>query len=183
MKYNNKWLTEKFKAKEKIKYLFFWGHQPSKDGSITQSCFSQWWMAKFVVNGQNYPTTEHWMMVEKARLFDDKETLSRILQAKSPAEAKKLGRLVNSFDAKIWDEKKFEIVVEGNFHKFSQNPDLKEFLINTKERVLVEASPVDNIWGIGLAATNPNVENPLLWKGENLLGYALMVVRDKLIEK
>lgn len=180
MNYTNEWLIEKFQAKEKIKYLFFWGHQPSKDGSITQSCFSQWWMAKFEVNGHNFPSAEHFMMAEKARLFNDEEIFSRVLKAKSPAEAKKLGRLVKNFDAKLWDEKKFEIVIEGNFHKFSQHSELKEFLINTKERVLVEASPVDKIWGIGLAADNSNIENPLLWKGENLLGYALMVVRDKL---
>lgn len=183
MKYNNDWLIEQFKAKERIKYLFFWGHQPSKDRSITQSCLSQWWIEKFVVEGQSYSTAEHWMMAEKARLFNDNEILSRILQAKSPAEAKKLGRLVKNFDAKTWDDKKFEIVLHGNFYKFSQNTALKDFLLNTKERVLVEASPVDKIWGIGIAASDPKIENPLLWKGENLLGYALMEVRDKLLEK
>lgn len=183
MKYTNEWLIEKFQAKERLKYLFFWGHQPSKDGSVTQSCFSQWWTTKFEVNGHNYSSAEHWMMAEKARLFNDNETLARILQAKSPAEAKKLGRLIKNFDAKNWDDKKFEIVVEGNFQKFSQHSELKEFLLNTKERVLVEASPVDKIWGIGMAATDPKIENPMLWKGENLLGYALMAVRDKLMEK
>lgn len=180
MKYDNKWLIEKFQAREKLKFLFFWGHQPSKDGSITQSCFSQWWLADFEVNGQTYKTAEHWMMAEKARLFNDLEIIERILQAKTPAEAKKLGRLVKGFDAKIWDDNKFSIVVEGNYQKFSQHNDLKDFLLNTKNRILVEASPVDAIWGIGMAIDNPHIENPLLWKGENLLGYALMEVRDRL---
>jgi ribA/ribD-fused uncharacterized protein len=71
-------------------------------------------------------------------------------------------------------------VVEGNLHKFSQDENLKEFLLNTNERILVEASPMDKIWGIGLAADHPNIENPILWKGENLLGFALMEVRDEL---
>ncbi len=180
MKYNNKWLTGKFQAKKKIKFLFFWGHQVSKDGSITQSCFSQWWFANFEVNGQIYKTAEHWMMAEKARLFNDLEILERIFKAKNPAEAKKLGRLIRGFDARIWDENKFQIVVQGNYHKFSQHKNLKDFLLNTQDRILVEASPVDSIWGIGMAQDNSNIENPLLWKGQNLLGYALMEVRDSL---
>ncbi|MNE30700.1 Swarming motility protein YbiA [compost metagenome] len=180
MNYDNSWLTEKFKSKEKIKYLFFWGHQPSKDGSITQSCFSQWWQSPFELNDITYKTAEHWMMAEKARLFGDSITLEKILKAKTPAEAKKMGRLVNHFNPAIWDSHKFQIVVNGNFHKFSQHEGLKSFLINTKDRVLVEASPVDNIWGIGMAADHDHIENPLKWKGENLLGYALMEVRDKL---
>ncbi|MNY61948.1 hypothetical protein D3C86_1986990 [compost metagenome] len=91
-----------------------------------------------------------------------------------------MGRLVKNFNAVIWDQHKFEIVVNGNLHKFSQHDAMKTFLINTKERVLVEASPVDNIWGIGMAADHEHIENPLKWRGENLLGYALMEVRDKL---
>jgi len=119
-------------------------------------------------------------MAEKARLFDDSKIIDKIVNAKTPAEAKKLGRLVNNFDAAKWDLHKFEIVVNGNLHKFNQNQNLKEFLLNTNDRVIVEASPVDPIWGIGLATDHPHVENPILWKGENLLGFALMEVRDLL---
>ncbi|MNT40766.1 Swarming motility protein YbiA [compost metagenome] len=180
MNYNNTWLVEKFKSKEKIKYLFFWGHHPSKNGSITQSCFSQWWHSSFEVDGVKYKTAEHWMMAEQARLFDDDIAIEKILKTNTPAEAKKMGRLVKNFNAVIWDQHKFEIVVNGNLHKFSQHDAMKTFLINTKERVLVEASPVDNIWGIGMAADHEHIENPLKWRGENLLGYALMEVRDKL---
>lgn len=180
MKYNNEWLVERFQAKERLKYLFFWGHQPSKDGQVTQSCFSQWWIAPFTVDGLIYPSAEHWMMVKKALLFDEQAIFEKIVGAKSPAEAKKMGRSIEKFDPKIWDKEKFNIVVAGNFYKFSQHTELKNFLLNTNERILVEASPVDKIWGIGMATDNQHIENPLLWKGENLLGYALMDVRDKL---
>jgi ribA/ribD-fused uncharacterized protein len=179
VKYNNEWLITKYQAKEKIKFLFFWGHRPSADGSVTQSCFSQWWPAAFTVDGLTYKTAEHWMMAGKARLFGDQAILDKVLLAGTPDEAKKLGRQVKNFDAAIWDAHKFELVVAGNEHKFSQHPPLKTFLINTHDRVLVEASPMDRIWGIGMAASNEHVENPLQWRGQNLLGYALMTVRDQ----
>lgn len=178
--YNLQWLLNKVEKKENVKYLFFWGHAPSKDGQTTKSCFSQWWKSSFVVDNKHYATAEHWMMAKKAELFGDNEILDKILEAKTPAEAKKLGRKVKNFDPKIWGDNCFSIVCEGNFHKFSQHPELKEFLLNTKQRVLVEASPVDNIWGVGLAQDNDHIENPRLWKGSNLLGFALMEVRDKL---
>jgi len=178
--YNLDWLIKECQSKENMKYLAFWGHQPSKDGKLTKTCFSQWWYASFVVDEVEYKTAEHWMMAEKARLFDDSIIIDKIINAKTPAEAKKLGRLVNNFNAAKWDLHKFEIVVKGNFYKFSQNQDLKEFLLNTNNRVIVEASPVDSIWGIGLMVDDPHVENPLFWKGENLLGFALMEVRDLL---
>jgi len=162
------------------KYVFFWGHQPSKDGTITKTCFSQWWISPFVVEGITYKTAEHWMMAKKAELFNDQEILEKIIQANSPAQAKKLGREVRNYVDSLWLENRYEIVKQGNFHKFSQNPDLKEFLINTKERILVEASPVDSIWGIGMATDHKDINNPEKWRGLNLLGFALMEVRDEL---
>ncbi|MBK7882998.1 MAG: NADAR family protein [Chitinophagaceae bacterium] len=179
MKYNMEWVFEKVKEGEQ-KYIFFWGHHPSKDGTITKTCFSQWWLSEFTVNGIQYKTAEHWMMAKKAELFSDEETLSKILNAKTPAEAKKLGREVKGYDDAKWLEKRFELVVEGNFYKFSQHKDLQEYLLSTNNRILVEASPVDAIWGVGLAADNPDINNPVNWKGLNLLGFALMEVRDKL---
>lgn len=178
--YNLQWLLNKVEKKGNVKYLFFWGHAPSKDSSVTKSSFSQWWQSAFEVDGIRYATAEHWLMARKAELFGDTEIVEKILAAKSPAEAKKLGRKVRNFDPKIWDDNCFNIVCEGNYYKFSQHPDLKEFLLNTKDRVLVEASPVDNIWGIGLAQDDVHAENPRLWKGANLLGFALMEVRDRL---
>lgn len=161
-------------------YLFFWGHQPSKDGNTTKSCFSQWWKSSFIVDEIEYKTSEHWMMAKKALLFDDNDVFEEILQAENPADVKKLGRKVANFDALLWEEKCYEIVKQGNFHKFSQNENLKTFLLNTQNAIIVEASPVDNIWGIGLDENNPDALNPLKWKGKNLLGFALMEVREEI---
>lgn len=165
-----------------VKYLFFWGHQPSKSGEINKSCFSQWWESEFTVDGITYKTAEHFMMAEKARLFKNEDIRMKIIESKSPAAAKKLGRQVEGFDQKVWEANRFEIVVRGNLSKFSQNKNLKEFLIKTNKRVLVEASPVDPIWGIGIAEDHNNASNPRKWRGLNLLGFALMEVRDLLKE-
>jgi ribA/ribD-fused uncharacterized protein len=178
--YSTAWLLAQLAQDARVKYLFFWGHQPSKDGTVTKSCLSQWWVADFVVADVTYRSTEHWMMAEKARVFKDEDVLSRILAAKTPAEAKKLGREIRGFVPEVWEAHKYEIVKTGNFHKFSQNRELLTFLLSTNDRVLVEASPVDNIWGIGLAADSPDAANPARWQGPNLLGFALMEVRDQL---
>lgn len=184
MKYNNKWVTAQFEeGRHSIKFLYFWGHQPAKNGSVTKACFSQWWISPFSVDGIIYPTAEHWMMAGKARLFNDQATLTRIIHAPTAPEAKELGREVINFDPQIWDNEKYDLVLEGNLAKFSADPALKDFLLKTGKQVIVEASPVDNIWGIGLAADDPKAADPRKWKGENLLGYALMEVRDILNEK
>jgi ribA/ribD-fused uncharacterized protein len=165
------------------KFLFFWGHEPSKDGTLSKSCLSQWWPASFTVDGIEYKTAEHWMMAKKAALFNDTEILEQILQADSPAEAKKLGREVRNYVDVVWLDNRFEIVKNGNYHKFGQNADLREFLLTTQNRILVEASPVDEIWGIGLAADHPDIYNPNEWPGINLLGFALMETRDELKQR
>ncbi len=177
---NNNELIEFINQGNRAKYVFFWGHQKSKSG-ITKSCFSQWYESSFEIDGIHYPTAEHYMMAEKARLFGDNEITLKIAAAKNPGEAKKYGREVKKFNEQIWIKNRFAIVVNGNKAKFSQNQDLKQFLLNTKDRVLVEASPVDKIWGIGLASDDPVIEDPNHWKGLNLLGYALMEVRDLII--
>lgn len=162
------------------KYLFFWGHQPDPNGQITKSCFSQWWDSPFKVDGVVYQTAEHYMMAEKARLFGDDPTRAQILHASHPNEAKKLGREVKNFSEAVWVKHRVEIVIQANLAKFGQNPALKTFLLNTGERVLVEASPVDRIWGIGLKGDDPLAQNPATWRGLNLLGFALMQVRGQL---
>jgi ribA/ribD-fused uncharacterized protein len=162
------------------KYLLFWGHQASADGSVSSACFSQWWPAAFTVDGAAYATAEHFMMAEKARLFADDEIRRRILAAASPGAAKRLGREVRGFDERAWLDARFAIVVRGNLAKFTQNPALGGFLRATGERVLVEASPVDRIWGIGLAAADARATDPERWRGLNLLGFALMAVRRHL---
>ncbi|AKK72500.1 hypothetical protein OK18_07555 [Chryseobacterium gallinarum] len=181
MKYTVQNITERFQKKERLKFLFFWGHTVKDE--ITKSCFSQWFPGRFEENGIVYNTAEHYMMAGKARLFNDSEILKQILEAKTPNQAKTLGRKVKNFDPKIWDEQKYEIVKAGNLLKFSQNQRFKSFLLSTNNKVLVEASPYDKIWGIGMLETDKRAENPLLWNGENLLGFALMEVRDLLKEE
>jgi ribA/ribD-fused uncharacterized protein len=170
-----------FNSGDRMKFIFFWGHQKSKQG-VTASCFSQWYGAPFELDGQRYPTAEHFMMAEKAALFNDKEARARILLAPNAGAAKDFGRRVVGFDDAIWEANRFPIVVKANFAKFSQNPELREFLSQTGSRVLVEASPVDRIWGIGLAQEDERVNNPTLWRGLNLLGFALMQVRKELLK-
>lgn len=182
MKYHLTQLIAEYHQNPNIDYLFFWGHQPAKNGEISKSCFSQWWEEVFEVNGIVYKTAEHWMMSEKAKLFEDQATFDKIIPCSSPAEAKKLGREILNFDPHIWDKHKYEIVKMGNIHKFSQNPKLKTFLFQTGQKVLVEASPYDQIWGIGMKEDHLNAQNPTAWKGENLLGFALMEVREELMK-
>lgn len=164
------------------KYVLFWGHSLSKDGGVTKACFSQWWPASFEEDGIRYSTAEHYMMAAKARLFDDRETLVQILAATHPQQAKKLGRQVQNFDEEKWLAQRFGLVVAGNELKFRQHPDLAAFLIGTGERILVEASPVDSVWGIGLAQDHASATTPVEWRGLNLLGFALMEVRRRLME-
>jgi len=164
----------------RVKYLHFWGHRPLSDGRIGASCLSQWWPSPFVVDGVTYETAEHWMMAGKARLFGDAEAERRVLAADHPSLAKKAGRLVRDFDEETWQRERFGIVVEGSVHKFASDARLREFLLNTGERVLVEASPVDRVWGIGLAATDEAASDPERWRGPNLLGFALMEARGRL---
>lgn len=176
MTYNIDWL----KSQSKVDYLFFWGHQPSRDGSIIKTCMSQWWASKFEEKPIIYKTAEHYMMAQKALLFNDIEAFERIISKDSPKNVKDLGRQIQHFDAEVWDKHKYQIVKQGNFLKFSQSESLKHFLIQTKSKILVEASPVDTIWGIGLTENSPKAMNPNDWRGENLLGFALMEVRDEL---
>ncbi|TDC83065.1 NADAR family protein [Micromonospora sp. KC606] len=164
----------------RVKYLFFWGHRPQPDGSIGPGCLSQWWPAPFVVDEVRYATAEHYMMVGKARLSGDEATAARMLTVPSPGAVKALGRQVQGFDQTVWDAHRFDLVVAGNVAKFGQHPELGKYLARTGNRILAEASPVDRIWGIGLAATDPRTCNPAQWRGLNLLGFALMHARAQL---
>ncbi|MBX7550552.1 NADAR family protein [Streptomyces sp. NPDC004232] len=173
-------LISEVRSGARVKYLHFWGNRPTKDGSIGASCLSQWWPSPFVVDGVEYATAEHWMMAGKARLFEDAEAERKVLAAGHPSRAKKAGRLVRGFDEEIWERERFRIVVEGSVHKFASDDALRAFLLGTGDRVLVEASPVDRVWGIGLAATDEAAMDPQRWKGPNLLGFALMAARERL---
>ncbi|MFI5709556.1 NADAR family protein [Kribbella sp. NPDC051620] len=173
-------LLDGLAKKQRYKYVFFWGDTPNRDGRVDASCLSQWYHAPFTVDGVRYPTAEHWMMAAKARLFNDEDSVRRILAAGHPQQAKALGREVAGFSTETWHDRRVELVAEGNLHKFRQNQPLLDYLRTTGKRVLVEASPVDRIWGIGLAADDPRAEHPAQWRGLNLLGFALMRVRAEL---
>jgi len=176
-------LTREVRAGARVKYLHFWGHGPRQDGQIGASCLSQWWPSPFTVDGVAYATAEHWMMAAKARLFGDAEAERAAIDAPNPALAKKAGRLVRGFDDATWERERYGIVVEGSVHKFAAHADLRTFLLATGERVLVEASPVDRVWGIGLAADDDRATHPETWRGPNLLGFALMEARERLRER
>lgn len=162
---------------ENDEFVFFWGHH-AKNGQVTRACLSQWWPCHFEAGTETYNCAEQFMMAEKARIMGDEVTRRKILKTSDPKEIKALGRMVRNFDEKKWDEHKYNVVALGNLHKFQQNPQLKDFLLSTGSKVLVEASPYDVIWGIGYAEDAPECKNPEKWRGQNLLGIALMQVRN-----
>ncbi|GAA1158012.1 NADAR family protein [Streptomyces hebeiensis] len=173
-------LVEAAARGKRIKYLFFWGHRPRPDGTPGPGCLSQWWPSPFTVDGVTYPTAEHWMMAAKARLFKDEGAERSAIEAGNPALAKRAGRLVRGFDESVWERERYGIVVAGSVHKFGHHPELRSFLLATGDRILVEASPTDRVWGIGLAADDERARDPARWRGLNLLGFALMEARERL---
>lgn len=178
--YSKDQLTQYLAENHRVKYIFFWGHRPRKENEIDKSCFSQWYDSGFELDTVYYPSAEHYMMAEKARLFNDSATLKKILACQHPGEAKKLGRAVTNYHEARWKQHRFEIVVRANLAKFSQHESLKQFILQSESRILVEASPLDPIWGIGMDEQHPDAANPFKWRGLNLLGFALMKVRQQL---
>jgi ribA/ribD-fused uncharacterized protein len=176
--YNTQWLANAFENGQCIEFLFFWGHTNSNNEEAGKFCLSQWYPSPFTVNGVEYKTAEHWMMAQKALLFEDKEMFEKIIMAETPSDAKKLGRLVKGFDDAVWNNNRFDIVTQGSIHKFNQNQAFGKYLLGTGGKVLVEAAPRDTIWGIGLGQDNERARNVKTWRGLNLLGFALMEARD-----
>ena len=161
-------------------YSFFFGHKSCSSGL---NVFSQWYPAEFVQLYKKTPlrylNTEQYMMAHKALLFNDVEHFNKIMDEEDPAKIKALGRKIKNFDPETWNVQKFNIVVNANRLKFNQNPDLMKRLLATGNRTIVEASPYDKIWGIGLRASDAIKIPEEEWPGENLLGRALMVVRSE----
>lgn len=176
MKYDVAWAI-KAAQQPKAKFLFFWSHKgnPNRPGP---EVFSQWYPAGFTIEGVDYPTAEHWMMAQKARLFGDTAVTEQILAADNPGKAKALGRMVAGFDAQVWASAAYDIVVQGSVAKFSAHAALRSYILETGNKILVEASPSDHIWGIGLAKSDPEAAVPAEWMGSNWLGFALMEARD-----
>ena len=151
-------------------FVFFW------DG-----VFSQWHSARFEVVGTQYSCAEQYMMRQKALLFADTDMADAIMRARSPKQQKALGRKVRGFKATAWDAVARDVVFTGNMAKFGQNESLLHELLSTNERTLVEASPYDLVWGVGLSAGDERILDPRQWKGKNWLGEVLMKVREQLI--
>jgi ribA/ribD-fused uncharacterized protein len=145
------------------------------------SPFSQWYRCSFTVDGRPFGCAEQFMMHGKALLFGDAATAAKILAADHPREHKALGRKVKPFDDAIWRREREAIVLAGNRAKFTQNPALRELLLATAGTTLVEASPYDRVWGIGLAESDPRAKDPAQWRGQNLLGKVLTRLRDELL--
>lgn len=163
------------KKYSKDDFLFFWGHT-----GTGKACLSQWYPSPFMIGGVCYNYTEQYMMAEKARIFGDEKACKEIMASYNPMEMKKLGRRVRNFNSYVWNVNSSEVVKRANLAKFSQNPKLKEFLLSTGDKILVEASPYDTIWGIGLPADASEAVKPSLWRSENRLGFVLMDVRHML---
>jgi len=151
-------------------HVYFWG----------DPTLSNWGPAPFMYEGHNFANSEQAFMWEKALCFEDYETANLILKSDNPRTAKELGRQVKNYDEKIWETKRFEAMFNVCMAKFSQNPDRLETLLSTGDRTLVEASPYDMIWGVGIHWTDDNILDEKNWRGQNLLGKALMEVRNYL---
>lgn len=153
-------------------FVLFWG-----------GIYSQWFLAEMEIDGVKYNCCEQYMMHQKALLFGDTDTADKILAEPNQAEQKKLGREVKGFNDKVWIANCLSIVYKGNVAKFEQHDNLREELLATGNKFFVEASPKDQIWGIGLGEDEIEANDPATWKGTNLLGQALTLVRIKLAKK
>lgn len=156
------------------KFTYFWR---------SESPFSNWHLAEFSVDDTNYNCTEQYMMYQKAILFGDEEMVTEILKTSSPKQQKALGRKVKNFDVKVWETHCKQIVYDGNHAKFTQNESLLQALMATEGTTIVEASPFDRIWGIGLSAKNPKAASRSTWRGKNWLGEVLTQLREDLKQR
>ncbi len=151
-------------------------HNPDEEYGF----LSNWYLSDFTINGIDFSSMEQYMMYKKAICFKDEEIASQILKTRDVAEIKQLGRAVNNYDDHVWNGMRQIVVYEGLTEKFLQNEDLKNKLKDTKDCILAECAVKDKIWGIGLSMTDPDRFNKVKWKGQNLLGYSLMIVRSKI---
>jgi len=156
------------------RYTFFWR---------SDSPFSNWYMADFEIEGIRFNCSEQYMMYRKALLFKDFEIAEKVLASKKPGSQKALGRKVQNFDQRVWDKSAKKIVYDANKAKYEQNENLLKRLLKTKKTTLVEASPVDPIWGIGLAEDDPKARDRRKWRGKNWLGEVLTKLREDLLHE
>lgn len=153
-------------------FTFFW------DG-----VFSQWYPSRFMKDGVIYNCAEQYMMAKKAELFGDTEVQKMIMASNSPREQKSFGRQIKGFDKDKWDAVCKQYVYDANVAKFTQDDNLLKFLLATAGTTLVEASPEDKIWGIGLTKFDPRAQDRATWEGTNWLGEILTKVREDIAAK
>jgi len=177
VEYSSEKLIEKYNSGKPIEYMFFW--KPNA-GVVDKGCLCQWQPSQFQVETETYCCAEQYMMARKARLFNNHEISKLIMKYTNPKIIKALGRMIRDFEQEKWDNEKYTIIRDGNYCKFAQNDEMRNFLLSTGDKVLVEASPYDTVWGIGLSENDEKSQNPNTWRGQNLLGFALMEVRDDL---
>lgn len=151
--------------------FYFYSHRKKGGG------FSQFYPSKFIVDGYKYSCAEQYMMAQKAKLMGDRTSFSKIMNEQNPIKIKSLGRRIKPWNQDKWEKNRFKIVLDGNMHKFTQNPRLAKKLEATGTRTIAEAAPKDFIWGIGISFKHATQGKP--WKGMNLLGKVLMKVRKK----
>lgn len=175
-------------------YVLFWGHKKKDLADINESCFSQWFPSVVPVSPEDFPgfdlhiwgngkpdqveTAEHFMMLAKCYVHNDYISFVEVLRSSSPEVVKKIGRGIRNYNDELWTGERYNWVLKGNIKKFKNNPTMKDFLLSTEDKVLVEASPFDKVWGIGLGQDDPDARNPSKWKGQNLLGKVLMETRE-----
>lgn len=141
---------------------------------------SNWHPAVFTYRGRQFNCVEQFMMFAKAKMFGDEGAADKIMATTDPRKQKAMGRNVQGYDDALWAAKRLNIVTVACREKFSQNPALLAQLLATKDTIIVEASPYDKVWGIGVGENDPRALDPSKWLGLNLLGEALMKVRAQL---
>ena len=151
-------------------------HNPNEKNGY----MSNWYISSFIVDGITFSSVEQYMMYYKSMVFCDELTADKILSTDNVAEIKSLGRMVSNYDDNYWNGVRQIIVYNGLLEKFSQNKNLKKLLKSTEDAVLAECAVKDCIWGIGLSMKDPDRFDRNKWRGQNLLGYALMMGREHL---
>ena len=151
-------------------------HNPDEENGY----LSNWYLSDFIVDEIKFTSMEQYMMYQKAMCFNDNDIAAQILETNDVAQIKALGRFVHNYNDHHWNGVRQVVIYEGLIAKFSQNEELLDKLISTGNALLAECAVKDRIWGIGLSMTDPDRFERTKWNGTNLLGYALMMVRDKI---
>ena len=167
--WNVEMIKEKYDNGDKLKLDIFF------EGDFTQDEKSD-----FEIKDISYMGVDQYLLANRAKLFKDQEMLERIMESKSIRQAKLFGRKIRNFNQDKWDKHKLNMSYVANLCKFQQDENLKFKLLETEDKILVYANVYDSVWGVGKKITDLDIRNPHSWKGENLLGFILMKVRDDL---